>query len=302
LRKVYPGKEPFTAVDEISFELKEGEILGLLGPNGAGKTTTIQMLMSTLKPSSGQILYFGKDFVTHRSEILKKVTFASTYVSLPWNLTLKQNLEVFGRLFSLKPRDFRKKRDLLLERFGIADKLHSRVSNLSSGQITRLMLVKAFMVDPRIVLLDEPTASLDPDIAKDVIEFILEQQRLAGTSVLFTSHNMSEVSEICDRVLFLKNGKIFADDVPQNLARKAARSKIELVIVDGVEKAAHVARQLNMSVRTDHRSLSLELDEPQIALFLTALAEAKVIYSGINIIQPTLEDFFLQAANQEDES
>ncbi|NGX58975.1 MAG: putative ABC transporter ATP-binding protein YbhF [Chlamydiae bacterium] len=300
LRKVYAGKNPYVAVDDISFELKEGEILGLLGPNGAGKTTTIQMLMSTLAITSGKIVYFGKNLTKHRSEILQHVTFASTYVSLPWNLTVEQNLDVFGRLFSLSPKVFNKKRDALLERFGITEKKKSRVSSLSSGQVTRLMLVKAFMVNPRIVLLDEPTASLDPDIAKDVIEFILEQRKENGTSILFTSHNMGEVSEVCDRVLFLKKGKIFADDLPKNLAKKAARSKVELVIADGVEKALHIADELKMSSKIDHRSIQLELDESQIAHYLSALADAKVLYSNINIIQPTLEDFFLMAAKQKE--
>jgi len=300
LRKVYPGKNPFLAVDGISFDLQEGEILGLLGPNGAGKTTTIQMLMSTLELTSGEILYFGKDLKKHRSEILKSVTFASTYVSLPWNLTIEQNLDVFGRLFSLSPKQFRMKRDALLERFGIKDQIRSRVSNLSSGQITRLMLVKAFMVSPKIVLLDEPTASLDPDIAKDVVEFVLEQRNKEGTSILFTSHNMGEVSKVCDRVLFLKKGKIFADDLPGNLAKKAAKSRVELIIADGVEKAVGIAGRLQMKAQADHRCVQLELDESQIATFLSALAEEKVIYSNITIKQPTLEDFFLQATREEE--
>ncbi len=299
LRKVYPSKKPFTAVDGISFELNEGEILGLLGPNGAGKTTTIQMLMSTLTPTSGKVLYFGMDLAKHRSKILKHVTFASTYVSLPWNLTVEQNLEVFGRLFSLRPKEFKKHVDTLLERFGIMSKRRERVSNLSSGQITRLMLVKAFMVKPKIVLLDEPTASLDPDIAKDVIEFILEQRKKEGTSILFTSHNMGEVSEVCDRVLFLKQGKIFADDLPKNLARKAARSRVELIVADGIEQVGKVADKLQMEVKLDRRCARLELDEEQIAHFLSALADAKVVYSSINIIQPTLEDFFIRVAKKE---
>ncbi|NGX39301.1 MAG: Doxorubicin resistance ATP-binding protein DrrA [Chlamydiae bacterium] len=302
LRKVYPGKKPFLAVDGISFDLKKGEILGLLGPNGAGKTTTIQMLMSTLRPSSGEIVYFGKDFVKHRSKILRHVTFASTYVSLPWSLTIEQNLEVFGRLFSCSPRDFRKKRDQLLDRFGILSKKKRRVAELSSGQITRLMIVKAFMVDPKIVLLDEPTASLDPDIAKDVVEFVLEQREKQGVSILFTSHNMGEVSLVCDRVLFLKKGKIFADDLPKNLAKSAARSKLELTICDGMNRAMQLADELQMLSKVDHRVMLLELDESQIALFLSALAEKKVIYSNINIIQPTLEDYFIQVAGDDEET
>ncbi|MBS0629444.1 MAG: ABC transporter ATP-binding protein [Verrucomicrobia bacterium] len=298
LRKVYPGKKPFTAVDGISFELKQGEILGLLGLNGAGKTTTIQMLMSTLKPTSGQILYFGKDFAKHRSEVLQHVVFASTYVSLPWNLSVRQNLEVFGRLFSIKPAEYRKKRDQLLERFGITDKLDARVSGLSSGQITRLMLVKAFMVGPKIVLLDEPTASLDIEIAKDVVDFILEQQKQEGISILYTSHNMAEVSEVCDRVLFLKKGKIIADDLPQNLARAAAKSEVELVITDEMDSAVKIAKKLHMDAKCEHRTITLELDEAQIAHFLSALAQAGVVYSGINIIQPTLEDFFMKVSEE----
>lgn len=302
LRKVYPGKTPFTAVDGISFDLKEGEILGLLGPNGAGKTTTIQMLMSTLDSTSGEILYFGKELKKHRSEILNQVTFASTYVSLPWNLTLEQNLDVFSRLFPLPLKVTRKKREELLERFGIAQKRKERVSSLSSGQITRLMLVKAFMVSPKIVLLDEPTASLDPDIAKDVIDFILQTQKEEGTSILFTSHNMAEVSTVCDRVLFLRKGKIFADDLPENLAKKVARSRMELIISDGMAEALSIAQRLQMKHDVEHRCIRLEIDEEQIAHFLSTLAAEKVVYSNINIIQPTLEDFFLHAAKKEIEA
>src|ERR1700722_11123336 len=206
LSKVYPGKKRFVAVDEISFNLAEGEILGLLGPNGAGKTTTIQMLLSTLKPSSGSILYFGKDFFTHRSEILKQVVFASTYVSLPWLLTVEQNLKVFGMLYGIPVNEIARRVDPLLEMFGIIEKKKVTVSKLSAGQITRLMMVKAFMVRPEIVFIDEPTASLDPDIAHDVCQFVLEQRDKYGTSILYTSHNMAEVAEVCDRVLFLQNG------------------------------------------------------------------------------------------------
>jgi len=301
LHKTYLGKKPFKAVQGISFDLNEGEILGLLGPNGAGKTTTIQMLMSTLTPTKGDIFYFGKDFLKHRSEILQYVTFASTYVSLPWSLTIEQNLDVYGRLFCQSPKDFGKRCDLLLERFGILSKKRSRISELSSGQITRLMLVKAFMIGPKIVLLDEPTASLDPDIAHDVIQFILEQREKEKVSILFTSHNMAEVSEVCDRVLFLRKGKIYADDLPQNLAKRAAQSRIELIIAEGMEKALNVAKKLNMEAIADHRCLKLKLDEAQIASFLSSLADAKVNYSGIEIIQPTLEDFFLKAAGASDE-
>jgi len=301
LRKTYPGKKPFLAVDGISFNLKEGEILGLLGPNGAGKTTTIQMLLSTLKPTSGSIQYFGKELASHRSHVLQHVTFASTYISLPWNLTIQQNLNVYGGLFSKERKELEKKRDQLLDRFGLISKKKALVSQLSSGQITRLMLVKAFMVDPKIVLLDEPTASLDPDIAHEVIEFILDQREKQGLSILFTSHNMTEVSEACDRVLFLRKGRIIADDVPQNLAKKAGRSKVELIIPKGINQVKEIAEKEKIKVECDHRSIQLDLDEKRVASFLAILAKENIFYSHIEITKPTLEDFFLQASKDKEE-
>jgi ABC-2 type transport system ATP-binding protein len=293
LRKVYPGKVPFVAVEGISFDLAPGEILGLLGSNGAGKTTTIQMLLSTLKPTSGEIIYFGKDFFSNRSEVLKKVAFASTYVSLPWMLTVEQNLEVFARLYGLNKQEKKERIDPLLERFGILSKKKSTVSKLSAGQITRLMLVKAFMIRPKVALLDEPTASLDPDIAKDVVQFVLEQRREHGTSILYTSHNMSEVAEVCDRVLFMQSGKIVADDDPEKLARSFSSCKVQLLVGDGLKRTVAIAEKFHLPVQVEHRTIEIQVDESKIATLLHALAEAGVHYTNVNIVQPTLEDYFL---------
>jgi len=294
LTKIFPRKsKDFVAVDHISFDLHENEILGLLGSNGAGKTTTIQMLLSTLKPSSGSIVYFGKDFFKYRSEVLQHVVFASTYVSLPWQLTVKQNLEVFGRLYGVPIKELRIQIDLLLRQFGIEEKKYDPVATLSAGQITRLVLVKAFMVKPKIVLLDEPTASLDPDMAKEVCQFVLEQRDKYGMSILFTSHKMSEVAEVCDRVLFLQNGKIIADDVPDKLVRSVGTSKVLLNVGDGLKRTIAIAEKLKFPFKVEHRTIELELDEKQIALFLSALAQAGVFYTNIDIVQPTLEDYFL---------
>src|SRR5579862_1467426 len=297
LKKVYGGKRPFAAVKGISFDLQKGEILGLLGANGAGKTTTIQMLLSTLKPTSGSIVYFGKDFFAHRSEILSQVAFASTYVSLPWKLTIEQNLEVFGRLYGLSDEEIRYG-DVLLERFGILHKKKVALAKLSAGQVTRLMLAKAFMTRPKIALLDEPTASLDPDMAKDVLQFVLEQRDKNATSILYTSHNMAEVAEVCDRVLFMQGGKIIADDVPDRLAKSTGISKVTLQVGDGLKRTLSIAKALDLSCKTEHRSIEFELDEEQIAILLSVLAQAGVIYTHIEIRQPTLEDYFLHIAEQ----
>jgi ABC-2 type transport system ATP-binding protein len=299
LIKIYPGKPPFTALDDISFHLNEGEILGLLGPNGSGKTTTIQILLGTLAATSGSISYFGKDFFANRSESLQFISYASAYTSLPWILTLKENLEIFGALYGYDRKESARLFDPLLERFGIDKKKNERVAALSAGQITRLMLAKAFFIQPKIVLLDEPTASLDPDIASDICSFILEQRESKGVSILFTSHKMDEVMEICDRTFFLKNGKIIADDLPENLAKTVASFHVKLVILDGMKRTIRIATESNFAYTTDHRTIEIAIEDDKIPHFLEQLSLAKVSYSNIKIVEPSLEDFFFQIAGDD---
>ncbi|MCC6127802.1 MAG: ABC transporter ATP-binding protein, partial [Chlamydiae bacterium] len=271
-----------------------GEILGLLGPNGSGKTTTIQMLLGTLASSYGQIFYFGKDFAKHRSEVLQDISFASTYTSLPYTLTIAENLRCFGRFYGISDVDSRI--DPLLDRFGILDKKYVLVSSLSAGQITRLVLVKAFFTKPKIVLLDEPTASLDPDVSSDVCKFLLEQRESRGLSILFTSHKMKEVADLCDRVIFLKNGKIFADDLPENLAKSVSGHRLRLTISDGMKRTIALAVQRSAPYKVEHRSIELSLDEKEIPSFLQSLMQQGGSYISIQIQEPSLEDYFLQIA------
>ena len=296
LKKIYGKKKPFTAVDGISFDLKEGEILGLLGPNGSGKTTTIQMLLGTLGVTSGEILYFGKDFFRHRSEIMQQVSFASTYTSLPYTLTISENLRCFGKFYSIP--NIEEHTMPLLERFGIYDKKDKPVSSLSAGQITRLMLVKAFFTQPKVVLLDEPTASLDPDVSIDVCKFLQEQREETGLSILFTSHKMEEVAELCDRTIFLKNGTVIADDLPENLAKSVSSYQLRLTIVDGMKRTIALAEQKTIEYKLEHRVIELFLDEKEIPAFLNGMMQAGVSYASIQIKEPSLEAYFLKISEK----
>ena len=298
LTKCYSGKVPFLAVDGISFSLKKGEILGFLGPNGSGKTTTIQMLLGTLLKSSGSIEYFGRNFDLYREEILQNVSFASTYLSLPYILTVEENLTVLGFLYGLSRKESQKRFEPLLERFGVASYKKEKVAVLSAGQITRLMMVKAFFISPKVVLLDEPTASLDPDISQDICDFLLEEREKNGVSILFTSHKMEEVAQVCDRVIFLSQGKIIADDLPKNLAKKSACFRLKLVIVDHMDKAIQLAIKHNYKHQEDRRNLELELEEEQIPQMLHLLSQEGVIYSAIHIQEPSLDDYFLKIARK----
>lgn len=288
----------FAAVKKISFSVHKGEILGLLGPNGAGKTTTIQMLLGTLTPTSGTITYFGKDFATERSEVLQHVGFASAYSKLPGKLTVYENLDIYGRLYGMPSQLRKEKIEHLLELFGMTKLRNKLARTLSAGQMTRAILAKAFLPDPEVVLLDEPTASLDPDIAHDIRQFIIQQQHERNISILFTSHNMDEVAEVCDLVLVLKNGSIVARDTPENLAASIAVTRIELIISSGLEKALEHLQQHELIYSQEKHSLVVEIEEQGISQLLSALAAIGVQYTQISIEKPTLEDYFIRISRE----
>lgn len=297
LQKIFPPEkkngQAFTAVKGVSFGLKKGEILGLLGPNGAGKSTTISMLLGTLSPTAGEISYFGKNFFTHRSEILQHVTFASTYIKMPWRLSVIENLRVYGYMFGVTGKEFDKRVEQFLKFFEVWNQRHKTMNQLSAGQVTRVMLAKAFIPHPKIVLLDEPTASLDPDIAHQVRSFVLEQQKEFNTSILYTSHNMDEVSEVCDRVVFLRQGEIVAIDTPDNLAKSVSTSHMRLMVKDGLKRTARFAQEQGFNAKIVDREIDIEIDEHRVAEFLVKLAKEDISYDQITISKPSLEDYFL---------
>lgn len=202
----------FTAVDSVTFGIEPGEIIGMLGPNGAGKTTTIHMILGMITPSAGEVRIFGHDIQTHREEILQEINFTSPYVAFPFRLTVLENLLVFARLYNVPRR--REKIDSLLEMFAITDLRNKPVARLSSGENTRVGLAKAMLNDPRLLLLDEPTAYLDPEIAWQVKELMMRVQRERGTTILYTSHNMAEVEQMCSRIVFLNHGRVIAQGSP----------------------------------------------------------------------------------------
>ncbi len=216
----------FTAVNNVSFCINEGETLGVLGPNGCGKTTTIGMLLGLIKPSNGKILIDEENFENlNREKVLSKFNFASPYVELPKKLTVKENLEIYGRLYGVKELSKRIQeisKDLNLESF-----LNKKTGELSSGQKNRVSLAKSLINYPKILFLDEPTASLDPDIGDFVRKYIEEYKSKNKISILLASHNMREVERLCDQVIMMKEGKIVDSGTCKSLIDKHGRNNLE---------------------------------------------------------------------------
>ncbi|PWT98565.1 MAG: ABC transporter ATP-binding protein [Terriglobia bacterium] len=226
LSKHYGG---VIAVDDISFEVRQGEIVGLLGPNGAGKTTTISMILGVLEPTSGVVRVEGIDLARHRSQALERTNFAAVYTPLPGNLTVVQNLRIFGLIYGV--HSLKERIERLLGQFELDAFRDVKCGVLSSGEQTRVSLAKAMLNSPNLLLLDEPTASLDPSSARDIRARIREFAAQGSCGVLWTSHNMYEVEEVCDRVLFLSHGKILLEGDPKSLPAEHGKENLEDLFV-----------------------------------------------------------------------
>lgn len=221
-----------TAVDDISFTIYKGDIYGFLGPNGAGKTTTIRMLLSIILPTTGRIIIFNKDLMTHREEILQKVNFSSSYTSMDWRLSSWENLMVFAKLYHVdRPKDRIEK---LMKRFEIWQLRNNRISELSSGESTRLNLCKSLINDPDILFLDEPTASLDPYIASKTRKILKDIHGERGLTILYTSHNMAEIEQMCSHILFLNKGKILAQGNAVEISKQLLSENIQKAALEEV--------------------------------------------------------------------
>jgi len=281
----------FTAVDGISFRVGKGEIVGLLGPNGAGKTTTIFMLLDLITPTSGDIEVFSLRYDTHHEEILQNLNYSSTDVEMVPRLTVWENLCIMAKLYQMPNAEEKVKQTIT--RFGVTEFITKKHEQLSQGQKTRVYLCKAFLNDPKLLLLDEPTASLDPDVAALIRKEILKANN-DGMTILVTSHNMAEVEEICDRVLFINHGKIIAEDTPEELAKKVRQVRVNFMMKDGQKRTMHFANKSGFPAHADGRFVTISVDEGDIAFLLAGLAELGVEYREISIDKPTLEDYFIK--------
>lgn len=299
------GLWPFTKLQQrhilqdISFDIKQGEIVGLLGPNGAGKTTLIQILLGTLLPSQGVITYFGYDFSNSRIQALQKIGYANGYDRLPARLTVVENLDIVGRIYGMSSSYRAKQIDTYLKIFDIEHLKDQQTGTLSAGQATCVMLIKAFFSDPQIVLLDEPTASLDPNVAQKVRQFILEQCLQRNISILITSHNMDEVTELCDRVLVLKNGTIIANNTPEELALSISKNiKLYLTITSKIDLVMQYLQECKLVYSLQNDQCLIECNERDMSNFFAYIALHKIDYAHVSLEKPTLENYFLHIAKK----
>lgn len=290
LRKSYGT---FEALKGISFELKKGEILGFLGPNGAGKTTTIQTLLQIITPNSGEVNIFGLDAFKNREEVLQRMNFTSAYVHMFGSLTIMQNLKVFALLYGIKGTERINK---LLKEFEAEDLKDKKAATLSSGQLTRVMVVKALLNNPELILLDEPTSSLDPDIAEKMREILKYIRQDRGVSMLYTSHNMAEIEEMCNRVIFLSHGQIVANDTPAKLTELIPDHTLTLRFEKLESTIEQFFKNQNLDYKQADGAIHITTTNENIPAILGSVYSQGFKIKDISIEEPNLEDVFLKIA------
>jgi ABC-2 type transport system ATP-binding protein len=267
------------AVDGINFDIWPAEIVGFLGPNGAGKTTTIRMLLDILRPNDGHLEIFGETYARNRKNILQQMNASSGSLTLPGKLSVLDNLHIFADLYGVD--NSHRRVDELIERFDLGRYRHRQLYSLSSGQQVRVSLAKAFLNRPRLLLLDEPTASLDPDVADRVRHFLMDVVRDEKTTVFLTSHNMLEVEKVCSRVLFINAGRIQAEGSPRELAQRVRTWRISITTINN---------------EGHETSTVVEMDRDHVGPYLTKMVNEGNTLKSVSVHEPTLEDFFVQTA------
>jgi ABC-2 type transport system ATP-binding protein len=285
------------ALKGVSFAIPKGTVMGLLGPNGAGKTTCIDILLGSTIPDGGTVEYFGRDFFADKPAALKRINFASAYHNLQGRITVRQNLLVFARLYEVDGA--RRRIDQLIEYFEIQDIADRRFWDLSAGQKTRVNLIKSLLNDPELVLMDEPTASLDPDIADKTLSLIEDLRRDRELSILFTSHRMDEVSRICDDVVFLDRGEVVAQGAPAALTRQIRGVELQLSFAGRSAEVARYLQEAGHGYSLPHDSqVVLTADEGVIPKIIYDISRLGVSITDIDVKKPDLEDVFLQIARR----
>jgi ABC-2 type transport system ATP-binding protein len=299
VEKLTKRYKSFLAVDNISFNLHQGEILGLLGPNGAGKTTTIQMLLGLTEPDSGKITYFDKELSRNHEYCLSRINFASAYSRLQGKMTVRQNLVIYAGFYGVA--NPQKKIAELAELLEIEPQLDEVYWHLSSGQETRVNLAKSLLNEPKIILMDEPTASLDPDIVNKIIDLIRRLQSEKKVAILFTSHNMEEVSRLCGKVMFMNHGQIVVTDTPLNLSKQISKAHLEVSFDGSRQAVSQYLRQQQLVHQFIRPELvSIEVDEEQIPGVLFDIKDAGAWITNIDVRKPTLEDVFLEFSRRQE--
>jgi ABC-2 type transport system ATP-binding protein len=297
LRKRY---ETTDALKSISFSVDRGEVFGLLGPNGAGKSTTINILLGLILADGGAIRIFDLDFATHQVEIRRRMNVAAAFTSLSGVLTVRENLRVYGYIYDV-PR-LNAKIDELLERFEITDLANRKLQYLSSGQHTRVTLCKGLINDPELLLLDECTVGLDPDIAEKTRRALKEFQREKRTTILFTSHNMNEVEELCGRIAFLSKGEILRIDTAERIKNLIPHQVLVIRLHPGVEVSPFLQPDgTPQAERGPNSTLRFILDDPehQLDTVLRRLTHAGARIADVQLTKATLEDVFIKVARGE---
>lgn len=283
----------FTAVKGISFVVPKGKVVGLLGPNGAGKTTTIQCLLGITLLDDGTISYFGKEFAKNRQYCLQKINFASSFNTLLGRISVWENLLVFAHLYNIQ--NPKKKILELTDYFETTELLPLNFWDLSTGQKTRINLIKSLLNDPELILMDEPTASLDPDIADKTLTLIEQLKKSRDLSILYTSHDMEEVTRICDEVIFLDHGAIVAHDTPLGLTKRIPNAQLKLTIEGDKNIAEKFFQEYKQKyIFSNPNVVTMNTEEKLIPKLIFGLSKNNIYITNIEVKKPTLEDAFLQ--------
>ena len=300
LRKNFKGKNKIVkAVDNLSFQVKKGEIFGLLGVNGAGKSTTLNMLCGLILPDSGKIEMFGKDFFKNEEELRSQFNLATAYYTLSVNLTVKQNLKVYAKLYNIKDAD--KKIKELTEKFLFVEHFDTRVRSLSSGEKTKLVLIKSLLNDPKLLFLDECTAGLDPDVAEIVRDHIIQYNKETGCTIIFTSHYMQEVEQMCGRIAFMDRGRIVKIGKARELIAELETQNIQIHFSKQIDKAKQILKNENIKFEMPEKgilSFQIQNREKIVYPLLEKFVKAKIPFDDLHLNKPTLEEYFIKQSRK----